>query len=427
MIVNITGYAVLYGFNTVIDSLGSRAYGFACSNININNDNNKSKPLINYYHNVGLIVQQTILIGFLLCIPIIIIWLNAYNLLILFNQDPIISYNSQKFINILIPGLFPILIYRAIQSYLNLQGIIRPLIFTSITSFIFQIILNYLFIHVFNFGFIGSAYATLLNQYLICGIIIIIIIYNKYYLLTWPPFIGFSILFTNLKPIFLVGLSGILMLCLEWSIFEVFSIIAGLQSTYSLDTIVLIINLISFYYMIPLGISIGTSILIANELGSNKPKNAKLISISSLIGTIIICIIPQLLLLILGNYVSKLFTNSIEVLNLINQFWPFIVIEIFFDSIQGVQGGILRGIAKQSLGAIIGFISYYCIGLTIGLLLIYKLFNYNRNDYYTCLGLLLGLISGVIISSILYFIKLIKIDWNLESEKAQLNVKRYNK
>jgi len=50
----------------------------------------------------------------------------------------------------------------------------------------------------------------------------------------------------------------------------------------------------------------------------------------------------------------------------------FSIISFLYFFQQGVGSGVLRGIACQKFGAIVNFISYYCINLLIGIPLLLK-------------------------------------------------------
>jgi MATE family multidrug resistance protein len=66
-----------------------------------------------------------------------------------------------------------------------------------------------------------------------------------------------------------------LMLCFEWWAFELLAIFTGLIGVNELAAEVVIINMISFIFMLPLGISYSASALTGNYLGEGKIDLAK--------------------------------------------------------------------------------------------------------------------------------------------------------
>lgn len=72
-----------------------------------------------------------------------------------------------------------------------------------------------------------------------------------------------------------IGVPGMLMLCFEWWAFELLAIFTGLLGVNELAAEVVIINMVSFIFMLPLGISYSASALTGNFLGEGKIDLAK--------------------------------------------------------------------------------------------------------------------------------------------------------
>jgi len=98
-----------------------------------------------------------------------------------------------------------------------------------------------------------------------------------------------------------IGIPGMLMLCCEWWIFEILAIFTGLLGVDQLAAEVVIINLITFIFMLPLGISYSASALTGNYLGENKIDLAKKFAKVTVIFNIMLTSIVVLLLGIFQN------------------------------------------------------------------------------------------------------------------------------
>ena len=72
-----------------------------------------------------------------------------------------------------------------------------------------------------------------------------------------------------------IGISGMLMLCFEWWAFELLAIFTGILGVEPLAAEVVIINMITFIFMLPLGISYTASALTGNFVGEKKIDLAK--------------------------------------------------------------------------------------------------------------------------------------------------------
>lgn len=64
-----------------------------------------------------------------------------------------------------------------------------------------------------------------------------------------------------------VGIPGAFMLCFEWWAFELLAIFTGYMGVEALAAEVVIINLVSTIFMMPLGISFAASSLTGNFIG----------------------------------------------------------------------------------------------------------------------------------------------------------------
>jgi MATE family multidrug resistance protein len=86
-----------------------------------------------------------------------------------------------------------------------------------------------------------------------------------------------------------------LMLCFEWWAFEFLAIFAGLIGVKDLAAEIVVINITTFIFMLPLGISYAASALVGNMLGAGRidlaKKFAMLTIVLDLIITTIICLL----------------------------------------------------------------------------------------------------------------------------------------
>lgn len=71
--------------------------------------------------------------------------------------------------------------------------------------------------------------------------------------------------------------------------------------------------------------------------------------------------------------ISRIFTHDDGTVSIILDVFGMIGVYIFFDTIHGVQSGIIRGLGLQVWGAIYTLICYYIVGLPIALYLAFIL------------------------------------------------------
>ncbi len=93
-----------------------------------------------------------------------------------------------------------------------------------------------------------------------------------------------------------VGISGALMLCFEWWAFELLAIFSGLISVESLAAEVVVINIVTFIFMIPLGISYAASALTGYFIGKKDIERARKYALITLVFNSIITLIVVIIL-----------------------------------------------------------------------------------------------------------------------------------
>jgi len=134
------------------------------------------------------------------------------------------------------------------------------------------------------------------------------------------------------------------MLCFEWWAFELLAIFTGLLGVVQLAAEVVIINMITFIFMLPLGISYTASALTGNFIGEGKIALAKRFAIMTIVLDVILTSIVVLLIGIYQDGISRIFTKEVDVVGVIHETLWVLLIYIWFDTIHGVQSGIIRGL-----------------------------------------------------------------------------------
>ena len=157
------------------------------------------------------------------------------------------------------------------------------------------------------------------------------------------------------------------MLCFEWWCFELLAIFSGLISVEALAAEVIIVNIVTLIFMIPLGTGYAASAFTGYFLGQGKIDKAKYYSRLTLAFNTLLTIVVIILLATLREEVSMLFTQDAKIVKIIKDVMFILSFYIFFDTIHGVQSGIIRGLGLQVYGSVWTLICYYLIGLPAAL------------------------------------------------------------
>jgi MATE family multidrug resistance protein len=133
-----------------------------------------------------------------------------------------------------------------------------------------------------------------------------------------------------------IGIPGMLMLCFEWWAFELLAIFTGLLGVKELAAEVVIINMVTFIFMLPLGISYSASALTGNYLGEGKIDLAKRFALLTILFDILITTIIIILMGTFSQSLCELFTQEKDVIAILQKTLWVLLIYIWFDTIHGV-------------------------------------------------------------------------------------------
>ena len=133
-----------------------------------------------------------------------------------------------------------------------------------------------------------------------------------------------------------IGVPGMLMLCFEWWAFELLAIFTGLIGVKDLAAEVVIINIVTFIFMLPLGISYAASALTGSYLGERRIILAKRYATLTIVVDVILTSIIVLLLGLFQQQVAELFTTEEDVVRIVKNTMWVVMLYIWFDTIHGV-------------------------------------------------------------------------------------------
>ncbi|XP_053561380.1 multidrug and toxin extrusion protein 1-like [Bombina bombina] len=349
--ISVTGLSVGLGLSSACDTLISQMYG------------GKNLMLI------GVLMQRGILILFLACFPCWALFINTENILLFFKQDPEVARLAEDYVLVFIPALPAAFVYQLETRYLQNQGIVHAQIIVSVLSNIINAFVNYIFLFVLGLGVMGSAWANTIAQFCQSGFLFLYIRVRGLHEKTWG---GWSIeCLQDWSSFINLAIPSMLMVCIEWWAYEIGSFLTGLISVVELGAQSVIYQVVTVAYMIPFGISMAVSVRVGNALGAGDIEQAKSAMKVAFIITVVFFTVDTILLAAFKDVFSYIFTNDRQIAALVSEVIPLYILFHLFESVACVSSGVLRGIGRQKIGAIIFVIGYYLIGLPIAAALMF--------------------------------------------------------
>lgn len=398
MTANVSGFSVISGFISALDTLLPSAY-------------------TQHPKSVGLWTQRMGIILAVLLPFVIAVWLNAEALLIMLGQEPEVAHLAGQFLSILAIGLPGYALFETCRRYLQAQGLMHAPTLVLIFVSPLNAIANYMLVwgpERIRLGFIGAPLASALSMWLMA-----LLCFLQCVLAPRDAWDGFSMAafkWDGIRPVLSLGFAGMVSLAAEWWAWEIVGLVTSLLGTTALAAQSVLLVSSSVTYQLPFGASVATAVRVGNLLGANRADEAKISSRVALILSLAMGGINSALFLIFRKQWGWLFSSDVEVVKLVEHVLPLLAFFQVADGICGVCGGILRGTGRQAQGAAINMISYYLIGIPIGLALAFTGLHLGLA------GLWIGLTIALLFGSLGMFWLIGRTNWEWEVEKVQLRM-----
>ncbi|KAM9729461.1 multidrug and toxin extrusion protein 1 isoform 2-T2 [Menidia menidia] len=391
--INVTTTATGYGLALACDTLISQTFG--------------SKNM----RRVGVILQRSSLILLLFCLPCFGLLINAQNLLLLMHQEEEVARIAQLYVMVFLPAVPAMFLHHLQVAYLQNQGIILPQMYTAAVANIFNLGVNYILISVLELGVVGSAIANSLSQIVICLLLFAYIQWKKLHKHTWG---GWSTeCLQDWGSYMKLAVPSAFMICFEWWIWEVGGFLAGVLGEVDLAAQHVLVEIGTITYMFPLGIHAAACVRVGNALGAGDTARAIVTCKVALVLSGVLAVFQGVVIAGCKSVVGYIFTSDVQIVEIVSENVSVYTVLQFFDALLCVCSGILVGSGMQKIAALSNLVSYYCIGLPVGIALMF-------HAQLRILGLWLGLLICVFIQTGFFLFLIYKLNWKKVTHKAQL-------
>eukprot|EP00253_Pinus_taeda_P010400 PITA_10400 len=359
----VTGFSVLMGMASALETLCGQAYG------------------AKQYHLLGIQLQRAIFALFCVSIPLAVIWAYMGQILVVLGQDPLISFEAGKYARWMIPSLFAYAALQPLVKFLQSQGIVLPMMTSSAITLCFHVPICYLLVFKVGLGNKGAALANSISNWLNVGLLSLYVTFSPACKKTWTSFSREAL--SDISNFLKLAIPSAVMLCLEYWSFEMLILLCGLLPKPELEMSVLSICLsaASLVYMIPLGLGAAVSTRVSNELGAGRSHAARLSAHVALCMSAMEALVIGSTLLCMRNVLGYAYSNEGEVVDYVSSMMPLFASSTVMDGMQSVLSGIVRGCGWQKLGAYANLGAYYVVGIPIAVILAFVLHIGGRVSY----------------------------------------------
>ncbi|CAH2055194.1 unnamed protein product [Thlaspi arvense] len=390
-------YGLMSGMSSATETLCGQAYG------------------AEQYHTMGIYLQRSWIVDMVvttLFLPFIVF---AGPILRLLGQNVEITRTVDKIYPWMIPYVYSLIFTMTMQMYLQAQMRNAIVGVLSTLSLALDLLVTWWCVSVMGMGISGALLGLNVSSW---GMVLgeFVYVFGGWCPFTWT---GFSTAaFVDLIPMLKLSISSGFMICLEYWYMSILVLMAG----YTKDANIAIsaFSICQYIYTWELNICLGflgaACVRVANELGKGDEAAVRfsikvILSVSILMGVIF-----SVLCLGFCGQISYLFSDSKEVSGAVNGLSMILAVSILLNSIQPILSGVAVGAGMQSIVAVVNLVSYYAVGIPLGLIVTY-VFHLGVK------GLWSGLLAGIAIQTLILCCIIYKTDWELEVKKTKERMK----
>ncbi|KAJ9161896.1 MATE efflux family protein [Coniochaeta hoffmannii] len=391
MTANITCYAPFQGLATSLDTLCAQAYGSG------------------HKHLVGLQLQRMTYFLWSMIIPIALVWLKAEDILALLIPERRSAELAAIYLKVVIFGTPAMVAFEGGKRFVQAQGLFHATTYVLMVAAPTNIVLNYLFVWRFGWGFVGAPLAVVVTQNLL-PLLLFLYVWRVDGSQCWGGLSKRAL--SNWGPMVRLALPGMIMVEAEWFAFEILTLATGQFGTSYLAAQSILVTLTSTTFQIPFPLSIAGSTRVANLIGAKLPDAAKTSAKVTFAGGLIVGLFNLALVWALRYQIPLLFTKDTEVIEIVAAVTPVVAIMQVFDGLAAVSHGLLRGIGRQEIGGYVNLAAYYLVALPIS-------FGMGFGLDMKLTGLWMGVTVGLLLVSIIEYWVIYRADWNRSVDEAQ--------
>jgi MATE family multidrug resistance protein len=295
-------------------------------------------------------------------------------------------------------------LYQSLRNCCEGLSNTRPTMIIMFAGLLVNIPANYIFINGLfglpQMGGAGCGIATLLVIYVMAFVTLFYMMVAKklkqYELFTkfhWPKL---DLQLTQLK----IGLPIAFTIVFEVTLFGVVALLLARFGAEVVASHQIALNFSSLMFMLPMSIGMAVAIRIGHSIGREDALNAKISVYCALVCSIFIALFTATMTVILSTEISALYTENKGVIMMASSLLFFAALFQFSDGIQVVSANALRGYKDTSAMLILSFVSYWLVGLPVGIVL-------GLTDWLfpamAAKGFWIGFISGLSCAAVLMF------------------------
>jgi len=287
-----------------------------------------------------------------------------------FGQPPEVAAKARVFFQIIMASLIPALASIALKNHADALNRPWPPFWIFLGGVFLNIGLNWVMIYgklgCPALGLEGAAWATLISRTAILFAMAGWLIWAKD-LRDWVPYRWLrKPNWNDMRSLLAIGFPASLQMACEVGAFSLAGLIMGRFGQVAMAAHQIAITLAATAFMLPLGLSMALTVQMGQARGAAQLHRLRPIAVSGWLLAGGYSLLAAGFFLIFGTDLAALFISDPEVIALTASLLVIVGIFQLFDSLQVGSSAMLRGLGDVKIPALMGFISYWMVGLPVG-------------------------------------------------------------
>ncbi|WP_088894218.1 MATE family efflux transporter [Leptolyngbya ohadii] len=323
---------------------------------------------------LGKIVRQGMGLAVLLSVPIVVLLAFSRPLFLWLGQEESVAVQSEAYLKAIVWGFPAGLGFAVLRHFVSALSEPRPVIVIMVCGTIFNIFGNYVLMFgklgLPALGLAGIGYASSLSLW---GMFVALLLYCRQ-----PRYRKYG-LFRDLyqfegrllRELLHIGIPLGILTAAEAGLFTVTTFLMGQLGTVTLAAHQIALQTAAITFMIPLGISFATTILVGQRMGQQDLRGARLAGFTGMGLGVVFMAAMALLFWTVPEAIVSLYLNvndsgNREVVLLAGQLLGVAAMFQIVDGLQVTAVGALRGLKDTRIPMLIGLLAYWGMGLSCG-------------------------------------------------------------
>jgi MATE family multidrug resistance protein len=279
----------------------------------------------------------------------------------------------QPYLSRLLWSAPPLLVFTVFRRYLQAMDVVRPILVGVVAMNVVNAAGNWVFVFghlgMPALGAAGSAYATLAARIALAVFLGVVIMRRERRAPTGlreTPFVRDG---RRIAQLLRLGTPAALQLTLEVGVFTVAAGLAGRISPAALAANQIVLNIASFFFMVPFGLGSAAAIRVGQAVGRGDPPGVRQAGWCALGLAALVAVVVALLFVAAPEPLLRIFTDEPALLALGTS--VLLVCAVFqpFDGFQTVATGALRGLGDTRTPMLFNLGGHWLVGLPVAYVL----------------------------------------------------------